>query len=249
MRNGGRRSRDRLWLSFRDGWPGRRRHGSSGSCRCLCGGRCCRRGDTRWSRFADCLLPASRCSLIARRCPLTAADVLHHVRLAHHATAAGARHLRQVHTFVCGESACARRSTGGYLPRGGSSGTGGCRRLMGLRRWRCRGCGCWSRRCCACGRFVQLAQHCPQRDDVAFLLFAPDEYAACGRWYLDRYLIRFEFDQGFAGRDSLSFLLEPTGNGGFDDRLTERWNLDRDHFRTLGAGRCCPRSLGLGAGE
>jgi hypothetical protein len=68
------------------------------------GGRCCRRGDTRWSLFADRLLPAGRCSL-------TAADVFHHIRLAHNATATGACHVGQVHSFVSGESACARRST------------------------------------------------------------------------------------------------------------------------------------------
>ena len=79
------------------------------------------------------------------------------------------------------------------------------------------------------GRFVQFTERCAERYDVAFLVRAPDEYAAGCRGNLDRYLIRFELDQGFPGRYRFTLPFQPARDGGLDDRLTERRNFDRDH--------------------
>jgi hypothetical protein len=86
---------------------------------------------------------------------------------------------------------------------------------------------------------VKLAQQCTERHDLAFLGRAPDEYAAGCRGNLDRYLIGFQLDQGFAGGHGLSFLLHPAGDCGLNDRLAERWNLDRDH-----AVKCVRKQVG-----
>jgi len=79
------------------------------------------------------------------------------------------------------------------------------------------------------GRFVQLTERRAEGDNIAFLVRAPDEYAAGCRGNLDRYLIRFELDQGFPGRYCFTLPLQPARDGGLDDRLTERRNFDRDH--------------------
>lgn len=77
--------------------------------------------------------------------------------------------------------------------------------------------------------FVQFSERRAECDDIAFLVRAPDEYAAGCRGNLDRYLIRFELDHGFPGRYRLTLSFQPAGDGGLDDRLTERRNFDRDH--------------------
>ena len=88
--------------------------------------------------------------------------------------------------------------------------------------------GCGSGRLSS-SRLVQLTERRAKSDDVAFLVSAPDEYAAGCRGHLDRYLIRFELDDGFPGCYRFTLPLQPTGDGGLYDRLTEWRNFDRDH--------------------
>lgn len=168
-----------------------------------------------------------------------ARGVFNYVRLADHSTTSGARNPGQVDALVGGKASRARRRTHRF------------RRWCRCRRRCCRPhrrrCGCWrwrwrcrSRlrrrrlrrgwcrsfpRCC----LVEFTEQRPEGHDVTFLHRAPDEYAAGCRGHLDRYLIRFQLDHGFAGGHRFAFLLEPTGDGGFYDRLAERRNLDRDH--------------------
>ena len=95
------------------------------------------------------------------------------------------------------------------------------------------------RRCGGC--LVQFTERRSKRDDVAFLVRAPDEYAAGCRGTLDRYLIRFELNEGFPGRDGFTFPFQPAGDGGLDDRLTEWRNFDRDHSGEFRFGNMAAR--------
>ena len=182
--------------------------------------------------------------------------MLHDIRLAHDATASRSRHGREVHVFVRCHAFGSGRSTN--LRRR-------CCRLSS-RRWRGSGreLGCLGRRgrfggrgrrCCrrlaaTSRRFIELAKNSAESNDIAFLVRTPDEYSARCRGHLDGYLIGFELDDGFTGRYRFSFLLQPARNGGFDDRLTERWNLDRNHAGKGRSGTCCDVARRVGrAGE
>ena len=65
--------------------------------------------------------------------------------------------------------------------------------------------------------------------DVAFRRAAASSARPPHRRHLDRDLVRLELDQRVAGATPVALLLHPPRDGRFDDRLTERRHLDRDH--------------------
>ena len=169
------------------------------------------------------------------------------VRLAHDATAAGAGDLGEVDALFGRQTAgggrallCRRRRDrgdhrgrsgrdwrrSGRCRRGGHS--GGHREGGGRGFARARGAG---------GGIVDVAQDVVHRHHIALGLGAANQNTCFQRRNLDRYLVRLQFDQRVARVHTVPFLLEPSGNRGFDDGLTEHGDFDREHCLISGLGR------------
>lgn len=66
---------------------------------------------------------------------------------------------------------------------------------------------------------------------------AAGQYTCLQSRNLDRYLVRFELDERFAGRDAVPVLLEPPGNDGFDDRFAKGRDFNLNHVPDEPNGR------------
>jgi hypothetical protein len=63
------------------------------------------------------------------------------------------------------------------------------------------------------------------------------QHAGAHRRNLDRDLVRLELDQRVTWRNRIAFFFQPPLDGCFDDRLSQRRNLDGGHETLNGAVR------------
>jgi len=81
-----------------------------------------------------------------------------------------------------------------------------------------------------------LAQKLANLDHVTLVLGTSGQDASLQGRNLDRYLVRFELDERFAGRDAVPVLLEPPGYRGFDDRFAKGRDFDLYHLQMSRTG-------------
>jgi hypothetical protein len=88
------------------------------------------------------------------------------------------------------------------------------------------------------GTFLKFPQDLSNLYGFTFIFGSLNEFPSPGRGYFDRDFVCLELDECFSAGDRFAFLLQPVGHRRFDDRFTERRDLEGYH-RDSGSESIC----------